>query len=466
MAWPLRQRIHGSRLQQSDAPMPKHMHLALDVSWTQVETAWRLPGSWVGKHYPDVGLFEDIARIAERGLFDMIFFGDGTGVPNVWEEGIDAAVRRGVAWPRLDMSPWITAMSRVTSHVGFGLTYASTFMHPFYVARLLNSLDHITNGRIAFNVISSQRRSDYQNYGYDGLMDHGERYDRMEEFIAVCKALWSSVDTDAFVWDRLNGFVADPAKVRPINHVGRFFKVKGPLNVVPSPQGHPVLIQAGGSPRGIRAAAGFVDHVFGAGKGMRLMAQQRRDMDAALLERGRNPDEVGIVWSTKVLVAETEAEAKAMREQLIANVPEEAVGVWLSHNTAFDMSTLPPRFSVRELNQRIVAVNGSPIGFVGLLIEQYGQDGEITREEFMRYGLEAATGYANTVPGTAAQIADYLEEMFEATGSRGGFMLTQSQCGPRELLQNIVDLLVPELQRRGRFRTTYTGRTLRENLAT
>ena len=227
--------------------MPKQMHLALDVSWTQVESAWRMPGSWVGRHYPDVGLFEDIARIAERGLFDMIFFGDGSGIPNTWEGGIDAAVRRGVAWPRLDMSPWITAMSRVTSHVGFGLTYASTFMHPFYVARLLNSLDHITNGRIAFNVISSQRRSDYENYGYDELIDHGERYDRMEEFIEVCKALWSSVDADAFVWDRLNGLVADPAKVRPINHVGRFFKVKGPLSVVPSPQGHPVLVQAGGS---------------------------------------------------------------------------------------------------------------------------------------------------------------------------------------------------------------------------
>jgi len=174
------------------------------------------------------------------------------------------------------MSPGITAMSRVTSHVGFGLTYASTFMHPFYVARLLNSLDHITNGRIAFNVISSQRRSDYENYGFDELIDHGERYDRMEEFIAVCKALWSSVDADAFVWDRLNGLIADPAKVRPINHVGRFFKVKGPLSVVPSPQGHPVLIQAGGSPRGIWAATGFVDHVFGAGKGLRLMAQQRQ----------------------------------------------------------------------------------------------------------------------------------------------------------------------------------------------
>jgi FMN-dependent oxidoreductase (nitrilotriacetate monooxygenase family) len=446
--------------------MKKQMHLALDVSWTQVESAWRQPGSWVGRHYPDVGLFEDIARIAERGLFDMIFFGDGSGVPNTWEDGIDAAVRRGVGWPRLEMSPWITAMSRVTSHVGFGLTYASTFMHPFYVARLLNSLDHITGGRIAFNVISSQRHSDYENYGFDGLMDHGERYDRMEEFIAVCKALWSSVDADAFVWDAATGLVADPEKVRAINHVGRFFKVKGPLSVVPSPQGHPVLVQAGGSPRGIRAAAGFVDHVFGAGKGTRLMAQQRRDMDAALIERGRDPEEVGIVWATKIIVAETEAEAQALRERLIADIPMEAVGVWLSHNTGFDMATLPRRFSVRELNERIVAANGSPLGFVGLLIEQYGQEGEINRDEFMRYGLEAATGYGTTRPGNAEQIADHLEEVFEATGSRGGFMLGQSQCGPRGLLQNIVDFLVPELQRRDRFRTAYTGRTLRENLAT
>jgi alkanesulfonate monooxygenase SsuD/methylene tetrahydromethanopterin reductase-like flavin-dependent oxidoreductase (luciferase family) len=296
-------------------------------------------------------------------------------------------------------------------------------------------------------------------------MDHGERYDRMEEFIAVCKALWSSVDADAFVWDKAEGLVADPAKVRAINHVGRFFKVKGPLSVVPSPQRHPVLIQAGGSPRGIRAAAGFVDHVFGAGKGVRLMAQQRDAMDAALIERGRDPQEVGIVWATKVIVAETATEAAAMRERLIADVPPEAVGVWLSHNTGFDMATLPSRFSVRELNERIVAANASPIGFVGLLIEQYGQDGEIDRDTFRRYGLEAATGYGITRTGTAAQIADYLEETFEATGSRGGFMLGHSQCGPRVLLQNIVDLLVPELQRRGRFRTAYTGRTLRENLA-
>jgi FMN-dependent oxidoreductase (nitrilotriacetate monooxygenase family) len=446
-------------------PSKPRIHLALDFSWTQVETDWRQPTSWVNRHYPDVGLFEDLARIAERGMFDLIFFGDGTGIPDTWEQSIDAAVRRGVAWPRLDMSAWIVAMSRVTRHVGFGLTYASTFMHPFYVARLLNSLDHITNGRIAFNVITSQRGADYRNYGFDELMDHGARYDRMEEFMAVCMALWDSIDRDAFVWDQKAGVVADPAKVRAINHVGHYFKVKGPLSVPPSPQVRPVLIQAGGSPRGIRAAAKFVDHVFGAGKGLELMAEQRAHMDAALTAEGRDPAAVGILWATKVIVAETEADAARLKERLIADVPTEAVGVWLSHNTGFDMSTLPPRFSLRELNDRIVAANASPVGFVGLLVAQYGQDSEFSRDEFFEHGLHAATGYATTKAGTAARIADYLEETFEATGSRGGFMVGHSQAADRALLWNIATLLVPELQRRGRVRTSYEGRTLRDNLA-
>ena len=182
--------------------MKKKIHLAFDLSWTTVETHWRLPGSWVDRHHPNIGMFEEVARTAERGGFDMIFFGDSTGIPDTWKGSIEDAVRNGVAWPRFEMSPWIAMMSRVTSHLGFGLTYASTFMHPFYTARLLNSLDHVTNGRIAFNVITSQRRADYANYGYDELVDHNERYDRLEEFIDVCRALWSSVDADAFVWDR------------------------------------------------------------------------------------------------------------------------------------------------------------------------------------------------------------------------------------------------------------------------
>lgn len=444
--------------------MPKEMHLALDLSWFQVETSWRDPGSRVGPDYPDPGLFEDIARLAERGLFDMIFVGDGTGIPNTWRDGIEDAVRWGVAWPRLDMSPWIALMSRVTSHVGFGLTYSSTFMDPYYTARLLNSLDHLTQGRMAFNVVTSQRRSDYQNHGHEGIMDHGLRYDRMEEFVDVCRALWASVDRDAFLWDRTTGQVADPEKVRAIHHKGRFFNVRGPLSALPSPQGRPVIVQAGGSPRGTRAAAHVADHVFGQTKALPLMVQQRHDVDAALRAKGRDPEEVGILWATRLLVGETQAEADAMKERMIQDVPREAVGVWLSHNSGYDMSQLPERFTLRELQERILAAQASPVGFVGLLIAEHGMDGEVTRDEFYHHGLRAATGHVATTAGTAASIADHMEEVFEATGSRGGFMLAHSQGGPRQQLRNLVHLLVPELQRRGRFRTHYRGRTLRENL--
>jgi len=445
--------------------MKKRIHLAFDLSWTQVETQWRIPGSWVDRHHPNIGMFEEVARTAERGGFDMIFFGDSTGIPNTWGDSIDDAVRYGVAWPRLDMSPWVTAMSRVTSHLGFGLTYASTFMHPFYTARLLNSLDHITNGRIAFNVITSQRRADYANYGYDELVDHNTRYERLEEFIDVCRKLWSSVDPDAFVWNRTTGQVADPAKVRPINHVGEFFKVKGPLSVVPSPQGHPIVIQAGGSPRGTRAAAHVADHVFGLMKSIPLMIKQRDDLDQALVAEKRDPLQVGILWSSRAIVGETEREAQVLRESLIADVAPQAVGAWLSHNTGYDMSRLPERFSLAELQQRIVAANASPVGFVHLLAKKYGDTAEITRDEFFHYGLRAATGYDITMAGTAAQVADSFEEVFEATGSRGGFMLSISQAAPRAVIMNIIDLLVPELRRRGRYHSAYAGRTLRENLA-
>jgi len=253
---------------------------------------------------------------------------------------------------------------------------------------------------------------------------------------------------------------------RAIRHRGRFFQVRGPLNVLPSPQQRPVLVQAGGSPRGTQAAAHVADHVFGLTKSLPLMVQQRADLDCALREKGRDPSQVGIIWSIRIMTASTEAEARAMRERLVDDVPEEAVAVWLSHNSGYDMAQLPDRFTLGEVQERIIAANGSPVGFVGLLLKQHGAAAEITRREFLRHGLEAATGYATTWAGTAPQLADRMEEIFEATGSRGGFMMSLSQAAPRAMMHNIIDLLVPELQRRGRFRTRYEGRTLRENLAT
>jgi FMN-dependent oxidoreductase (nitrilotriacetate monooxygenase family) len=443
--------------------MKPQMRLAFDLSWTHLDGRWRMPGSWVGRTFPDLRMFQEIAQLAERGRVDMIFFGDGTGIPATWRGSPEVAVRWGMGWPRQDMSPFIAAIAQGTQHVGFGLTYASTFMHPFYTARLLNSLDHVTNGRIAFNVITSTRRADAANYGFDELMEHGARYDRMEEFVDVCKALWDSVAPDTFIWDRESGEVADPAKVNPINHEGRFFKVRGPLNSVPSPQRHPVLIQAGGSPRGIRACAHFADLAFGASKPLDLQIRQRHDLDAALIAEGRDPAHVGILWDILVVVGETEQEARARRELLLTSVPLEAAGAFISHHAGYDFSKLPARFSLRELNAEIAATQASPVGFIHNLAHELGEQTEITREEFFEHGLRDATGYHHTFAGSATQVADRFEEIFEATGERGGFMIAHPQATPREL-HAVVDFLIPELRRRGRFRTEYEGRTLRENL--
>jgi alkanesulfonate monooxygenase SsuD/methylene tetrahydromethanopterin reductase-like flavin-dependent oxidoreductase (luciferase family) len=191
-------------------------------------------------------------------------------------------------------------------------------------------------------------KADAQNYGFDELMEHGQRYDRMDEFMDVCQALWRSVEPDAFRMGSRDRPRRQPGQGARDQSRRKFFKVKGPLSVPPSPQIVPVLIQAGGSPRGTRTAARFVDHVFGARKPIPAMAKQRAEIDAALLAEGRDPSKVGVIWSTQVMVGETEAEAKRMRERLIDGVPREAVGAWLSHNTGFDMSTLPPRFTLRN----------------------------------------------------------------------------------------------------------------------
>ncbi|XUL91833.1 LLM class flavin-dependent oxidoreductase [Streptomyces galilaeus] len=224
------------------------MHIGYDLSFTHTEGAWARQGSWIGRDFPDVRMFMELAQTAERAGVGLLFFGDGSGIPSTWRGSIAPAVEWGIQWPRHDMAPVIAAMSTVTEKVGFGLTYSSTFMHPFYVARLLNSLDHVTGGRIAFNVVASTRGADAANYGFAELMDHDLRYERMEEFVDVCRALWDSVAPDAIVRDRSTGRFADPAKVHPIDHEGRFFTVKGPLASVPGPQYHPLIVQAGNSP--------------------------------------------------------------------------------------------------------------------------------------------------------------------------------------------------------------------------
>jgi FMN-dependent oxidoreductase (nitrilotriacetate monooxygenase family) len=435
------------------------------LSWAHFQGRWSKPGSWTGRLFPDLDIFKEAVSMAERGLFDLIFFGDNIGIPNIYRGRMDEAVKYGVGFPRHDMSSTIAALSQYSKHVGFGLTYSSTFMHPFYTARLLNGLDHITGGRIAFNVVASTRRGNAANFGMDQLMDHNSRYERMEEFISVCKKLWASVPADAFVWDRESGIVIDqPERIKAIDHVGEFFKVKGPLPCVPSPQGRPVLIQAGGSPRGIKASANFADYIFGAAKPAKGMAKHRADLDAALKAEGRDPGQVGILWGIIAMVGETEADAVRRKEMLLKLMPSEGIAALISDGAGWDFSTLPQRFKLKDVNDEIAATNASPVGIVYTLMQQFGDDAEMTREEFFEHAMLKASGYDRALAGTASQVADQLEATFEETGSRGGFMIGHPPSMPRDLL-NVVDFLIPELQRRGRFRTKYESTLLKENLA-
>jgi FMN-dependent oxidoreductase (nitrilotriacetate monooxygenase family) len=440
------------------------MHIAYDLSFTHTEGRWARDGSWVGLDFPDVRMYLELAQTAERAGVDLLFFGDGSGVPSTWRGSISPAVEWGIQWPRHDMSPVIAAMSTVTAHVGFGLTYSSTYLHPFFVARLLNSLDHVTGGRIAFNVVASTRGADAANYGYDKLIDHDLRYERMEEFISVCRALWDSVEPDAIVRDRASGRFADPAKVHPINHVGKFFTVRGPLASVPSPQRHPVIVQAGNSPRGIAASASFADLIFGFGANLAGQQRHRTLLDEALAANGRDPAGVGILWATQVIVGQTAAEAAARRDSVLGFWSEEAVGTFLSHNAGYDFSTLPASFRLGELRDEIALAHGSPAGLVGQLIAEHGAEHTMTRSEFFSHGWTSATGLDHTIVGDAGAVADALESNFASTGARGGYMLA-SPLGMPSGLAEISELLLPELRRRGALAPRYPGRTLRENLA-
>ncbi|WP_292811078.1 NtaA/DmoA family FMN-dependent monooxygenase [Microbacterium sp.] len=439
------------------------MHVAFDLSFTHTEGRWARPGSWVGATFPDVGMLQQIAMTAERAGMHLLFFGDGSGIPDTWRGSIDAAVEWGVQWPRQDMSPFIAAMAGVTRDIGFGLTYSSTFMHPFYVARLLNSLDHVTGGRLAFNIVASSRSADAANYGFDELLEHGLRYERMEEFVDVCRALWDSVPADAIIMDRGTGRFADPSRVRAIEHRGRFFDVKGPLSAMPSPQHHPVLVQAGNSPRGIAASARFADVVFGFGGAVASQQRHRRALDEALVAEGRDPQTVGILWAMQTIVGNTPDEAETRRAEMLSYWSEEAVGAYLSHNAGFDFSRLPERIVVGELAEQIAAVQASPGGLVGALMDEYGPDHELTRAEFFEHGWRSATGLDHTVCGSPAQIADALQDNFEATGGRGGYMFSSPLPTPSGL-NDIAELLVPELSRRGVLAPRTPGATLRENL--
>ena len=389
-------------------------------------------------------------RLCERGRFDMVFFADLNYVSDTYRGSLEPSLRYAVQAPEHDPIPLLSYMGAVTKHIGLGATFSTSHSHPFYAARLWATIDNLTNGRAGWNVVTSLNRNLDANFGAE-RPDADTRYDRAQEYIEVCRKLWSSWDEDAVVMDRERPMFADASKVRRIEHEGRFFKSRGPLNVVRSPQNGPAILQAGTSGKGRDFAARHADAIFAIQPRAEDAAAYFADIKGRMAELGRNPDECKILFGLQPIIGATDAEARALQEEHNEMVPAEGGMAILSAHLDFDLSRLPPDAlmidrtepELQRMRTRYRKADGTP-----MTVREVGQ----------RHGQ--SVGLPQFV-GTAASVADQMEAFIDAVGG-DGFMLSPIYCPGA--IERFVDEVVPELQRRGRMRVEYAGKTLRDIL--
>src|SRR5713101_864132 len=278
----------------------RRMHLGVFVLGTGNHSAgWRYDGAATSSN--ELPVIQEIARIAERGKFDLLFVSDGL----VMDPGDHPSFLC-----RFEPTTLISVLSACTSHIGLGATVSTSFSEPYNVARIFASIDHISGGRAAWNVVTSSQPRAALNFGRDAHMEHELRYERAQEFVDVVTGLWDCWEDGAIVADKVTGQYLDAAKVRPLDHQGRFFQVKGPINIARCPQGHPVIIQAGGSPSGLDLAARSADIVFSVVQELASAQAAYADLKGRLAKCGRNPDQLAVLPGVMPIIGHTESEAK------------------------------------------------------------------------------------------------------------------------------------------------------------
>lgn len=413
---------------------------------------WRHPRTqWTEDSWRKPELYQHIAQVCERGLLDMVFFADLNYISDSFKGSLEPALRYATQAPEHDPIPLLSMIGAVTQHIGLGATFSTSYHHPFYAARLWASLDHLTGGRAAWNVVTSLNENQAANHGQAGLEPAELRYEKAQEFIEVCRQLWNSWDEDAVIMDRRNAVFADASKVHRIEYDGRFYKSRGPLNVVRSPQNGPALIQAGTSPRGIDLAAKYADAVFAINPRPEEAAGYYAKVKNSMAELGRDPDHCAILFGAQPIIGTSEAEALEKQEEHNSLVPLEGGMALLSGHLNFDLSKLSPDDEMMSRTE--------PELQRGRRVYQKENGESMTLKEVaQRHGQ--SVGLPQFV-GTPSSVADQLEAFFDQVGG-DGFMLSPIYCPGA--IEEFVDLVVPELQRRGRFRTAYTGATQRDHL--
>lgn len=415
---------------------------------------WRHPDDQ-GRRYTDIGYWTDLARLLERGGFDALFLADVLGVYDVYGGSRDVAVREAVQVPVNDPVMAISAMAAVTERLGFGVTVSVAYEQPYALARRMTTLDHLTKGRVAWNVVTSYLDSAARNLGRDQQIPHDERYELAEEYLEVCYKLWEgSWEPGAVVRDAESGVYADPAKVHDIAHKGRYFEVPGPFLCEPSPQRTPVIFQAGASSRGSRFAAAHAEAVFVNGPTpavVRRFVENIREQAAAA---GRDPRAIKVFAMLTAIAAETDAAAVAKRDSYLEHVSHEGALALFGGWTGVDLAGAEP-------GQRLEYVETDATRTALAAFTTADPDREWTVAELARF--VAIGGRGPVVVGSGATVADELERWVDEAGVDGFNLAYAVTPGTFE---DFVEHVVPELRRRGRAQEGYAAATLRENLGT
>ncbi len=410
---------------------------------------WRLPGN-NRERFNDIDYWIELAQLLEDGGFDGVFLADVVGAYDTFRGGPETALREGMQIPSNDPLLVVPAMAAVTKRLGFGVTFSTTYEPPFAFARRMSTLDHLTKGRIGWNIVTSYLPNAAQNFGLDAEVPHDRRYEIADEYLHVLYKLWEgSWDDDAVLRDRDGGVYTDPSKVRYIDHVGEHFRVKGPHLSEPSPQRTPVLYQATGSPAGIAFAGRHAEVVFTGGRSVADFQRNAQAMRDAAIAQGRRGDDVRFVVQAGVVVGRTEEEAA---DKLRAYRAHQSLDGILAHSSMpVDLTAYPPETPIATVVAEAQEA-GIPLPF---LANATGTVGEaLTR-------IVAGREDRFFVAGTPKVVADEIELWLDEAGVDG---INLRQYHSFDTARDFAELVVPELRRRGRLRDDEAPTTLRERL--
>jgi FMN-dependent oxidoreductase (nitrilotriacetate monooxygenase family) len=418
--------------------------------------AWRYPSSEQHR-FLDADYYQHIARTLERGKFDLIFFADKLAVPGRFPKSIEDNLRNG-SWGAAHPDPLVllASIAVATERIGLASTISTSYQSPFLVARSMGTLDHISKGRAAWNVVTSTEDSEAHNFGLDKQRERTVRYDRADEFLRVVFGLWDTWEDGALVLDRERGIVIDPTKVKPLNHQGEHFRVRGPLNLPRGPQGYPVIAQAGSSDRGRDFAARWSELIFSPQPVLSAAQAFYDDVKSRAVNQGRDPNDVKILPGAFVVVGENEAIAREKDALLKSYIDLDASLTGVSSMLELDLSSVPLDTPASEL-----LANRSVQGMQGHVdaLAQIARAGNLTIGELVARFAHSLT-FAR-FEGSPTQVADQMEHWFRA-GACDGFIIRPSHLPGS--MEEFVRLVVPELQRRDLFRKEYEGTTLRDHL--